>query len=139
MYHTKRFKYTPPVTCTPMGTTTFYLKHNDLGLSLNRMSRKDLEALSKLHPFGEDNHYGGWTVPLELHNGNIYLLVFWKGRLLRIDDTPKILNKKYYNKQSGKVLREYEWTRLRRIILDEIAYLDKEFKKGLRRKKNGPR
>ncbi|MBI5871881.1 hypothetical protein HZB88_02245 [archaeon] len=122
-----------------MGTTTFYLKHNDIGLSLAQMSKKDLEALSKLHPFGENNRYRGWTTPLELHNGNVYLLVFWKGRLMRIEDAPKILNKKYYNKYSGKVLREYEWTLLRGIILNETAYLDKEFKKSLRRKKDGTR
>ncbi|HLD72692.1 MAG TPA: hypothetical protein VJA23_03840 [Candidatus Nanoarchaeia archaeon] len=122
-----------------MGTTTFYLKHNDLGLPLDQMSKEALETLSKLHPSGENNRYGGWTTPMEFHNGNIYLLVFWKGRLMRIDDAPKILNKKYYNKYSGKMLREYEWTWLRRIILNEVADLDKEFKKSLRRKKNGPR
>lgn len=122
-----------------MGTTTFYLKHNDGSLSLNQMSNEDLEALSKLHPFGDNNGYKGWRVPMELHNGNIYFLVFWKGRLMKLNDAPIILNHKYYDKYNGKVLREYEWTLLRRLILNEVENLDREFKKSLRMRKNGPR
>ncbi len=122
-----------------MGTTTFYLKHNDIGPSLNRMSKEDLEALSKLPPYGKDNQHLGWKVPLELHNGNVYLLVFWKGRLMRLEDAPKNLNHKYYDKHRGKTLREYEWTLLRRLILSEVKCLDKEFKKKLKMKKDGTR
>lgn len=122
-----------------MGTTTFYLKHNDLGLSLNQMSKDDFEALSQLSPFGGNDRYKGWTTPLELHNGNIYLLVFWKGRLMRLEDAPKNLKNKYYDKYRGKTRNEYEWTLLRRLILNETEYLDKEFKKSLRKKKNGTR
>lgn len=120
-----------------MGTTTFYLKHNDFGLSLNQMSKEDLEALSKLPPFGGKNSYKGWAASMELHNGNIYLLVFWKGRFMRLENAPKILNRKYYDKYHGKTRKEYEWTLLRRLILNEVEYLDKEFKKSLRKSKNG--
>ena len=117
-----------------MGTTTFYLKHNDLGPSFNYLSKEDLEALGKLSPFGDKNHYRGWTASMELHNGNVYPLVFWKGRFMKLENAPKILNRKYYDKYRGKTIREYEWTLLRRLILNEVAYLDKEFKKGLRKK-----
>lgn len=74
---------------------------------------------------------------MELHNGNIYLLVFWKGRLMRLEDAPKNLNNKYYDKYRGKTRNEYEWTLLRRLILNEVESLDKEFKKSLRKQKNG--
>ena len=66
---------------------------------------------------------------MELHNGNVYFLVFWKGRLIRLKDAPKILNKKYYDKYTGKFRREYEWTILKGALLNEITELDKEFKK----------
>lgn len=49
-----------------MGTTTFYLKHNDFGLSLNQMSKDDSEALSQLSPFGDNNRYKWGTTHLEL-------------------------------------------------------------------------
>ena len=41
-------------------------------------------------------------MPFELHNGNTYALVFWKGKLMKIEDAPKILNKKYYSKYQGR-------------------------------------
>ena len=118
-----------------MGTTTFYLKHNDIGSSLNQMSKEDIEVLSKLHPFGDNNHKG-WRVPVELHNGNIYILVFWRGRLMRLDDAPAILNHKYYDKYSGKKINEYEWTLLRKLILNEVDNLDREFKKSVKKAKS---
>ena len=117
-----------------MGTTTFYLKYNDFGLPFNRMSKKDLKILSKLSPYSENNSYQGWRVPFELHNGNVYVLVFWQGRLMKLEEALKILNKKYYSRYRGKTLKEYEWTLLRKLILKDVDYLDKCFKKGLRRK-----
>lgn len=122
-----------------MGTTSIYLKHNDIGPSFKSLTKENLEALDKLSPFGSNTHYKGWTSPMELHNGNVYVLVFWKGRLMRLEDAPKSLNNKYYNKYRGKTIREYEWTLLRRLILNEVAYLDKEFKKIIRIKRNGSR
>ncbi|MBU0460311.1 MAG: hypothetical protein KKH52_00045 [Nanoarchaeota archaeon] len=118
-----------------MGTTTFYLKHNDLGLSLDRMSNEEIKKLSNFSPYREDDSYKGWKVPCELHNGNIYLLVFWKGRLMRLEEAIKTLNKKYYDKYQRKTLREYEWTVLKKHILSQVNYLDTEFKKRLKGKK----
>ena len=118
-----------------MGTTTFFLRHNDLGKPLSKMDKKELEKLDRLSPYGETQHYAGWSVPLELHNGNVYGLVFWKGRLMKLEDAPKVLNKKYYDKRKGKNLNEFEWTVLRRYLLAEIEQLDKEFKKAQRKNK----
>ncbi len=118
-----------------MGTTTFFLKNNDLGKPLNKMSKEELKKLNNLSPYVETPHFVGWRVPLELHNGNVYVLVFWKGRLIKIEDAPKALSKKYYSKHRGKEVNEYEWTVLRKYLLAEIQRLDKEFKKLLRNKK----
>lgn len=118
-----------------MGTTTIYKKMNDLGLSFKNMNKNDLKELEKLSPYNKEDYYHGWSSPFELHNGNIYVLIWWKGRLIKLENAPEQLNKKYYNKYSGKTLREYEWTLLKRMILREIEYLDKSFKKEIRRKK----
>ena len=112
-----------------MGTTTFYLRHNDGASRLDSLSKEDLTKLDLLSPFGNDNHHGGWHVPMELHNGNVHVLVFWKGRLMKLEDAPQNLNRKYYDKYRGKIRREYEWTILRGYILREVAYLDKTFRK----------
>ncbi|MFA4982323.1 MAG: hypothetical protein WC592_07660 [Candidatus Omnitrophota bacterium] len=115
-----------------MGTTTFFLRYNDMGKPFTKMDKKELEKLDSLSPYGETQHHAGWSVPFELHNGNVYVLVFWKGRLMKIEDAPKILNKKYYSKHHGKEVNEYEWTVLKKYILAEIQRLDKEFRKSLR-------
>ena len=112
-----------------MGTTTIYKKMNDLCLPFRSMTKKDLKELDKLSPCKENSYYRGWSAPFELHNGNIYILIFWKGRLMKLEEAPKILNKKYYDKYSGKTIRVYEWTLFKRLILNEINRLDKWFKK----------
>ena len=117
-----------------MGTTTFFLRLNDLGKPLNKMDKKELGKLNNLSPYGETSHYVGWRVLLELHNGNVYVLVFWKGRLMKIEEAPKILSKKYYNKYRGKEVNEYEWTLFKRSLLAEIEEMDKEFKRSVRKK-----
>ena len=98
------------------------------------MTKKELADLDSLSPYGEEKQFAGWQVPLELHNGNVYVLVFWKGRLMKLEDAPKILNKKYYNKYRGKEVNEYEWTLLKRSLLAEIEEMDKEFKRSVRKK-----
>ena len=99
------------------------------------MSKKDLKSLGNLSPFSkEEGFYRGWGAAYELHNGNVYVLVFWKGRLMKIEEAPKTLNKKYYAPHRGKTLKGYEWTLLKRLILNEVGYLDKEFKKEIRKK-----
>lgn len=117
-----------------MGTTTFFLRHNDLSKPLNKMGKEELEKLNNLSPYGETQHHAGWSVPFELHNGNTYALVFWKGRLMKIEDAPKVLNKKYYSKYQGRKVNEYEWTVLKKYLLAEVQRLDKEFKKFVRKK-----
>ena len=60
-----------------MGTSTFFLRHNDLGKPLNKMGKEELQKLNSLSPYAETPHYAGWQVPVELHNGNVYVLAFW--------------------------------------------------------------
>ena len=119
-----------------MGTTTFFLRLNDCGKPLHKMNKKELEKLNNTTPYDDKPYKGGWLVPLELHNGNVNVLVFWKGRLMKIENAPKVLNKKYYDKYRGKKLNEYEWTILKRRLLAEIEYLDKEFKRTQRKSKS---
>jgi len=118
-----------------MGTSTFYLRRNNFGKSLHTMTKNELERIDQLSPFGKDNEYLGWRVPFELHNGNVYVLVFWKGRLMKLEDAPKELNKKYWDRHGGKTLREYEWTLLKKMILNHIEYYDKQFKKEIKKQK----
>lgn len=118
-----------------MGTTTFFLRHNDLSKPFSKMDKKALDKLDSLSPYGDVQHHAGWHVPCELHNGNTHALVFWKGTLMQIEDAPKILNKKYYDRYRGKKLNEYEWTILKKYLLAKIGYLDREFKKALRKSK----
>ena len=56
------------------------------------------------------------------------------GRLIRLEDALKILNNKYYNKYKGKTTNKCEWTLLKRLILNQVKHLDKEFKKSVRNK-----
>ncbi len=117
-----------------MGTTTFYLRHNDIGRKLSEMTKEELDKLDNLSPYKKDNSAFGWFVPFELHNGNVYLLIFWKGRLIRLDEAPNKLNRKYYSRLAGKTTKEHEWTVLKKFLLNEIEKLDKEFKKSVRSK-----
>ena len=100
------------------------------------MGKEELENLNNISPYAETTHHAGWHVPLELHNGNVYVLVFWKGRLMKLEEAPKALRKKYYSKHLGKEVNEYEWTVLKKYMLAEMQRFDKEFKKSLRKNKN---
>ena len=116
-----------------MGTTTFFLRRNDYFARLSSLSKEEIEKFDKLSPYSNKS-IGGWDVPMELHNGNIYPLVFWKGRLMKLEDAPKNLNKKYWDRYAGKYRNEYEWTLLKKFLISHIEYVDKEFKKSLRKK-----
>lgn len=122
-----------------MGTTTVYLKHSDFGRPLHRMSLEELERLATLSPYGTNNSFLGWTVPCELHNGNVYVMIFWKGRLLTLELAARTLTRKYYDKYRGKARREYEWTLLKKVIDHETKQAEAVFTKELRRIHHGQR
>ena len=80
-----------------MGTTTVFTRFNDLGLKFEHMAKKDLESLGKLSPYSqEEQFYRGLRASYELHNGNVYVLVFWKGKLIRL-----MTHQKYLIKNTG--------------------------------------
>lgn len=118
-----------------MGTTTFYLRYNDFGRKVSSMNKSELKKFDELSPYKEENDLLGWRVPLELHNGNVYPLIFWKGRFMKLEDAPRNLKNKYYNKFTGKTIKKYEWTVLKKFLIYEVERLDKEFKKSLRKQK----
>lgn len=117
-----------------MGTSTIYLRYNDLKRKLRDRTKEELDNIDALSPHKE-SHAFEWHAPLELHNGNVYPLIFWKGKLMRLDKAPFILNNKYYDKYSGKYLKIYEWTLLKKLVLSELERADNEFKKHSRKKK----
>ena len=117
-----------------MGTSTIFRRYNDLKTNLSTLSKKELKRIDNLSPWGVDNRgFKGWEVLMELHNRSFYPLIFWHGRLFRLEDAPKELSKKYWDKYTGKTRKEYEWTLLKKFLLGQIEYLDKEFKKHIRR------
>lgn len=93
-----------------------------------------MKRLTGFHP--TDNEFMGWRAPLELHNGNVYVLAFWKGRLMKLEDAPHQPNRKYWDKYRGKTHNIHEWTLLKRIMLNEIGCLDKVFKRELKKKRS---
>jgi len=110
-----------------MGTTTFFLRLNDLGPKFEHMEKKDLKELAKLSPWGESDYYRGWSAPMEIHNGNADILVWWYGRLIKLRDAPGKLTEKYYSRFRGKTINEYEWTVFKKFAMAELERLDKEF------------
>lgn len=113
-----------------MGTSTLFKRHNDFGARLSTLSKKELEEIDMLSPWKEEKGVvRGWSAAIELHNGNFHPLIWWYGRLFHLKDAPKILTKKYYNKYTGKMTREYEWTIVKTTIERELKYLDNEFRK----------
>jgi hypothetical protein len=119
-----------------MGTSTIFRRWNDWRTDLSTLSKKELKQIDNLSPWGKDDkNFKSWEILMELHNGNIYPLIFWKGRLMKLEDAPKELSRKYWDKYTGKTRKEYEWTLLKRFLLNQIEYLDKEFKKQTRKSK----
>jgi len=113
-----------------MGTSTIFRRWNDWCAKLANMSKEELEKLDESSPWGEEKErVRGWEVVMELHNGNFHPLIWWYGRLFHLRDAPKLLNKKHYNKYTGKYTRETEWTLVKGIIENELRYLDKEYKR----------
>lgn len=112
-----------------MGTSTLFRRLNDLRTPLAGMSKADLEKLDKMSPWGgaEKERVGGWSILMELHNGNFHPLIWWYGRLIHLKDAPKMLTGKYYHKYSGKYSRSSEWTLLRKYLEAELKELDKEY------------
>ena len=113
-----------------MGTSTIFRRYNDFGGRLADMSKKDLEKIDKMNPWSaEKESVHGWSILMELHNGNINPLIWWHGRLLRLRDAPNILTKKYYDTYHGKHLQASEWTLLKRYLEGELKTLDNEYKR----------
>lgn len=52
---------------------------------------------------------------------------------MKLEDAPKELKNKYYDRYRGKTRKEYEWTLLKKMIQWEIEYLDESFKKEIRK------
>ena len=121
-----------------MGTSTIYKRMNDLRTPLDKWTKKELKQLDQLSPWKEENYFKGWSAPLELHNGNIHVLVWWYGRLFRLEDAPAKLTEKYYSRFMGKRLNKYEWTVLRKYIISEANELDKVFKRVVKKKIKHP-
>ena len=116
-----------------MGTSTLFRRYNDLKTDLSTLSKKQLKDIDNLSPWGDkEKSVLGWDVLMELHNSCFYPLVFWGGRLLKLEDAPKALAKKGYDKYKGKETNKYEWTFLKKFLIYEIERLDKEFKKHIR-------
>lgn len=120
-----------------MGTTTIFKRWNDLARrELSKMSKKELKDIDKLSPWSREKEMAhGWSCPMELHNGNINVLIWWHGRLMKLEDAPSELTDKYYNRFRGKRMKEYEWTLLSKYIRNQLDYLDNLFKKIIRKKK----
>lgn len=116
-----------------MGTTTIYLRRNDLKRKLNELTKEELNRIDELSPYKEDFALG-WHAPLELHNRNVCPLIFWKGILMRLEEAPRNLIRKCYNRFTGKHRNEYEWTALKKFLISKINRLDEEFKKSLKTK-----
>ncbi len=114
-----------------MGTSTIFRRFNDFGGNLASMSKEDLEKIDKLSPWkAEKESVHGWSVLMELHNGNYNPLIWWYGRLMYLRDAPKLLKEKYYNKYTGKYTRESAWTLLKVVLQRELEELDKEYKRA---------
>ncbi len=121
-----------------MGTSTIFRRLNDLGGKLSTMSKEELEKIDNLSPWnGEKESVRGWNVLMEPHNGNFYPLIWWYGRLMRLEDAPQLLAKKHYNKYTGKYSPSSEWTLLKKYLEYELKKLDKEYKKLRRKSKRG--
>lgn len=120
-----------------MGTSTLFRRYNDFGARLASMTKKELDGLDKLSPWKEEKEsVRGWSVLMELHNGNVEPLVWWEGRLFRLRDAPKLLAGKYYNRYTGKYTRESAWTILKGVLRKEIEMFDEKYKRGRRKSRN---
>lgn len=113
-----------------MGTSTIFRRYNDWGGRLADMSKEDLEKIDKLSPWNnEKESVRGWSILMELHNGNVHPLIWWNGQMFHLRDAPKLLTKKHYNRYTGKYSQLSEWTLLKTYLERELKALDKEYKK----------
>lgn len=99
------------------------------------MSKKDLKKIDESSPWAENTErIQGREAIMELHNGNVHPLIWWHGRLIHLRDSPRLLTKKHYNKHTGKYSQASEWTLLRKHLERELAELDGEYQRIMRRK-----
>jgi len=114
-----------------MGTSTLFRRYNDLRGRLSNMPKEELRKIDGLSPWKDEKEVvGGWSVIMELHNGDVIPLVWWRGRLFRLRDAPSILTERHYNRYTGKFTPAAEWTLLKRYLEAELERLDKEYKRA---------
>ncbi len=111
-----------------MGTSTLFKRFNDLSSKLFDLSKEELKEIDELSPYGEQKEsVRGWSVEMELNNGNFEPLIWWFGRLMRLRDAPKLLTKKHYDTYRKKQLQISEWKLMKAVLEKELKWLDKEF------------
>jgi hypothetical protein len=113
-----------------MGTSTLFKRFNDLSSKLSSLSKEELKEIDELSPYGEQKErVRGWSIEMELHNGNFEPLIWWYGRLMRLRDASKLLAKKHYDTYRGKQLQISEWKLMKGVLEKELKRYDKEFEK----------
>lgn len=113
-----------------MGTSTLFRRFNDLGGKLSQMSKGDLQKIDGMSPWGKKQEgAGGWSILMELHNGDVHPLVWWYGRLFHLRDAPSLLSGKHYNKHTGRYSSISEWTLLRKSIEMQLKTLDRQYRR----------
>lgn len=117
-----------------LGTSTIFRRMNDIAKRLSDMTKDELQSLDNAKGWKEQTNLpAGWSVPIEVHNRNAHVLVWWYGKLIRLSEAPALLNQKYYSRWAGKRLNEYEWTVLKNACQKKLEELDKQFRKTLRK------
>ncbi len=115
-----------------MGTSMIFRRHNDYGARLADMSKEDLEKLDKASPYSKNQDLpAGWSLPLELHNSDIHILVWWHGMLMRFEKAPEqeLLHRKFWNRYRGKIENRSEWTIVLRILRYCLHVAERNYRK----------
>jgi len=122
-----------------MGTTTIFQRHNDYGKRLSSMEKEELGAIDSISAYSSEEEKrkllpGGWYCPLEVHNSDIEVLLWYRGRLFRLMDAPENLLDFFYNKWKGKVEKRTKWSVARMLLKIQLAEAERRYEKALRKK-----
>lgn len=123
-----------------MGTSTIFQRFNDFGRRLAGMTKKELEAIDTMSAYAseeqkQENLPGGWNCPLELHNRNIEVLLWYEGRLMRLHEAPPRLLDFFYNSWKGKTEKRTKWSVARRMLKMDIERAEEAFRRAQRAKR----